>query len=881
MKATALSFLAILSLEVSASGQEPPTSSVPIPPAPSGLQPVRDLLTRLLPKHAGAFTIETIPPADGKDVFELESKDGKVILRGNSTLSQAVALNWYLKYICHCHVSLNGDQLNLPEQLPTVATRVRQVGWAQSRYFLNYCTFSYSMSWWDWAQWEKFIDWMALNGINQPLAVTGQEAVWQAVGRRFGMTDAEIDSFLAGPPYLPFQWMGCLDSHGGPLPKEWIPRHVELGKRILARERELGMTPVLQGFTGHVPEAIIATNPGSKAQQIHWIEFNTRMLDPQDPLFQKIGTAFIEEQTKLFGTDHLYAADSFIEMTPPSGDLTYLSNTGRAIYEGMAKADPKAVWLLQGWTFMNQAGFWKQDRIKAFLDAVPNERLLVLDLYCENTPVWNQTQGFYGKPWVWSFVYNFGNNTSIGGSGPLQRFNDLAAVRKHPLGQHVRGVGLMMEGYSHNPLIFDLMFELAWRDDVELQSWVRDYARFRYGKENADAQAAWETLRNTLYNRNSGGGGGRTVVTAFPSTHPGFTRYPAPALARTYRLLLDSNRELGATETYRHDLVNVARQALGNHAGDLNQQAISAFAAKDPAAFRQASAGFMELVRDLDELLATSDQFLLGAWLEDAKRWGATAAERAKLEWNARRILTLWGSGAQLRDYAWKEWSGMLTGFYGRRWEIFLQRQQEALDTGKPFDQAACQAELYRFENEWCQQRERHASQPKGDSIEVAQRLFVKYFADTPVIQNLTTGKPVTCSFSLPGMDASLANDGVIDTDSYWGTDTAKDKDAWWQVDFQNPTTVGRVVVVGYFGDHRHYGFMIEGSRDGTTWNMLADRRTNTEPSTKDGYACQFTPVEVRYLRLTLTGNSANTGRHLVEVMAFESPTPAAPIKGR
>ena len=45
---------------------------------------------------------------------------------------------------------------------------------------------------------------MALNGINQPLAVTGQEAVWQAVGRRFGMTDAEIEAFLAGPPYLPF-----------------------------------------------------------------------------------------------------------------------------------------------------------------------------------------------------------------------------------------------------------------------------------------------------------------------------------------------------------------------------------------------------------------------------------------------------------------------------------------------------------------------------------------------------------------------------------------------------------------------------------------------------------------------------------------------------
>ncbi|GAG47398.1 unnamed protein product, partial [marine sediment metagenome] len=72
------------------------------------------------------------------------------------------------------------------------------------------------MAWYDWSQWERLIDWMALNGINMPLSVTGQEAVWQAVCKRLGMSDGQIDEFLAGPPYLPFQWMGCLDGWGGP-----------------------------------------------------------------------------------------------------------------------------------------------------------------------------------------------------------------------------------------------------------------------------------------------------------------------------------------------------------------------------------------------------------------------------------------------------------------------------------------------------------------------------------------------------------------------------------------------------------------------------------------------------------------------------------------
>jgi hypothetical protein len=328
---------------------------------------------------------------------------------------------------------------------------------------------------------------------------------------------------------------------------------------------------------------------------------------------------------------------------------------------------------------------------------------------------------------------------------------------------------------------------------------------------------------------------------------------------------------LGKTETYRHDLVNVARQALSNHAGRLHAKTMAAYQAKDASAHRQASAEFLELISDIDELLATSDQFLLGSWLEDARRWGATDAERAKLEWNARRILTLWGTGAALRDYAWKEWSGLLTGFYGKRWEIFFHRQQEALVAGKPLEQAACDAELYRFENEWCQQTDRYPSKPKGDSITVAQRLFDKYMiGTTPTLQSLTTGKPVTCSFALPGMEAALANDGDLDTESYWGTDVSKDSAAWWSVDLEKPTKVGRVVVVGYYGDNRHYGFTVKGSLDGKTWEMLADRRDNTEPSMQAGYTCQFNSVEVRYLRVTMTGNSANTGRHLVEVMAFD-----------
>lgn len=49
------------------------------------------------------------------------------------------------------------------------------------RYYQNVCTHSYSFVWWDWARWERELDWMALNGINLALAWSGQEAIWQRV----------------------------------------------------------------------------------------------------------------------------------------------------------------------------------------------------------------------------------------------------------------------------------------------------------------------------------------------------------------------------------------------------------------------------------------------------------------------------------------------------------------------------------------------------------------------------------------------------------------------------------------------------------------------------------------------------------------------------
>lgn len=386
---------------------------------PAALQAVSSLLSRVLPRHAAQFELLLTPQPDEQphDVFSISATDhGRVQLSGSSAVALASALRWYLRHTARHAITPYGRPADLPDRLPLPAEPVTRSSRVRHRYFFNYCTFAYHTCWWSWQEWEPFIDWMAMSGVNMPLAITGQEAVWYNLLRSMGVEEREIAAFLPGPPYLPFFLMGCLDGFPGPLPKGWIEQRVTLQHKILARQRELGMTPVLCGFTGHVPAALQRLDPSLRTNTVDWCgHFRTSLLDPQHPRFRDIGTAFLREQQRLFGTDHLYSADPFIEMKPPSDDPQSLAEMARAIIRPMTDVDAQAVWVLQGWPFYFKRKFWRAPQVKGFLEAVPDGNLLVLDLSCEHVELWRETGAFAGKPWVWSIVHNFGGRMQLHG----------------------------------------------------------------------------------------------------------------------------------------------------------------------------------------------------------------------------------------------------------------------------------------------------------------------------------------------------------------------------------------------------------------------------------------------------------------------------------
>ena len=838
----------------------------------------RGLLERVLPERADDFRIEAIPKEGELDVFEIESADGRIVLRGSSGVAVASALNWYLRRQGLGSVSWQGRQLDLPSPLPPLERKVRIVSPFRYRYSLNFCAFSYSLAFFDWPRWERLIDWMALYGINMPLSVTGQEGVWRAVGHRFGLTDAELAEFLAGPAYLPFGWMGCLDGWGGPLPKSWIDSHVELQKKIVARERELGMTPVLQGFTGHVPPALRTKVPDAKFKQLpKWCNFPpTYFIDPLDPFFVEFGNAFVEEQTRLFGTDHLYASDTFIEMSPPSNDPAFLAAMGKAVYDGMRGADPEAKWVLQGWLFVNNPSFWKPPQARAMFGAVPDDRMILLDLACEARPVWSETDAFYGKPWLWCIIQDYGDVVSLHGGLP-RIAEGLEGAFRSPSRGKLSGMGFVQEGLGYSPVVYDLMTDLMWRPEApDLERWIDEYAGWRYGRPHPKAREAWRVLLQTLCRqsgRTTAHYCGRPSAPAGIPAAPGAPPYDPVDVAKAYDALLACADELGGVDAYRYDLVNVARQVLGELSGLYIQDVAAACATRDKARLRTTGAKLLELLRDVDKLLATREEFLLGRWIEDAKRWATNDEERRLYEWNARNQITLWGDrDSILHEYANKQWAGLVAGFYLPRWSMLIEALQAAIEEEQPFDADAWVRGMREWEDNWTHKTERYPDKPSGDSVAVARRLFEKYGGDLTdeSVPNLTTGKPVTCSAFLPPSGPERANDGRRrSTNRYWATDARTDPQAWWQVDLEEPTRVGRVQVVLYFGDVRHYGLTVETSLDGVVWDVAADLRENKQLSTREGIACRFEPRLTRYVRVTVTENSANTGRHLVEVLAF------------
>ncbi len=703
------------------------------------LSPAEALCQRIMGDKASQFEFVSVPDSSGTDRYTIESVGNKIRISGNSDIAMAVGLNRYLRDYCGTYVSwYAADPIELPEALPAVPEKTSGEAVADTRYFLNYCTFGYSMPYWKWNDWERMIDWMALNGVNMPLAISGQEAVWLKVWQDMGLERDSIMEYFTGPAYLPWHRMANVDKWDGPMPQSFLDNQVELQKQILARERELGMTPVLPAFAGHVPGALRNIYPEADIKAMsNWGGFDTEkygtfFINPCDSLYGEIQKKFLTAQTEMFGTDHVYTADPFNEMDVPEWSEEYLTQASRKIYESLVAVDPDMRWVESTWMFYYDRKHWTEPLIKAFLEAVPDDRLLLLDYYADKMPLWEGTEKFHNQPYLWCYLGNFGGNSALlGDMHEVERRIDKVFAEG---GEKLAGVGGTLEGLDLNPQLHEYMLSRAWRHDgmdSSADAWIESWAGMRGASQDARVAKAWKHLNDSIYNFYCFGSAG-PLINAKPCFE-GFNswttmtlyKYDNDTLFTIWKELIDAD----ATGTpHRFDVVNIGRQALANKFIGMRDSFTTAYNARDIAGMKNYAAQMDTLILDYDRLLATEPVFSFGKWVSDARDMGVDDAEKDYYERDARRIVTSWGTaGKNLNDYANRALSGLTRSFYRERWKQFTDAVIAAAEAGQDFDMEAFRSKLFDWEENWVSLHEEYPLSSGENAVAVAGELYDKY----------------------------------------------------------------------------------------------------------------------------------------------------------
>ncbi len=667
-----------------------------------GVEQARALAARLSPAVASKVEFKSIMADGGKDVFTLESRGGKVVIGGNSANSMAVGLNRYLNRYCKTTVSWYSDApLHLPKVLPDVPAPERVTARVPQRFFLNYCTWGYTMPFWQWRDWERFIDWMALNGVNLPLAITGQEAVWYNVWTSLGMSDKQVRDYFTGPAYLPWHRMANIDGWCGPLPKEWLDGQTALQQRIVERERALNMRPVLPAFAGHVPGALRELFPDADIQALgSWAGFDeqyrTCFLNSEDPLYSRIQRLFLEEQTRLFGTDHIYGIDPFNEVDPPSFEPEYLNKVSKHIYESLTAVDPQAEWLQMAWFLYYQRKDYTQERTRAMLTGVPQGKMTMLDYYCEYKEMWREHEGFYGQPFIWCYLGNFGGNTNV--QGRVKEAGQRIERALAECGDNLVGIGSTLEGLDVQQFPYEYILEKAWDYAKTDEQVVNELADRHAGCESQPVRDAWRLLYDSVLDITPA-----NFAAPLPCSYPTLgkenrpVKYKPDELLAVWDLLLAQDKV--STDAMTIDLIWVGRQLLGDLFMTEKQAMDKAYEQRDKTAFYAHSDLLYEILSDLDILGSFHPQATLGHWLQQARDLGKSPQVKDYYEMNARRLITTWGGS--LNDYACRNWNGLMWDYYAKRWENYIRELTVALLSGKDFDEAHYRAITDKFQERW------------------------------------------------------------------------------------------------------------------------------------------------------------------------------------
>lgn len=595
------------------------------------------LLERVAPWLSNHITFKVIN-AD-KDMFRIKSNNNEIIIEASSPSAASMAIHYYLKNYCHQSLALMGSNLKSLSYIPQVQKDVEKSASVIYRHGLYHCTFNYSASFWEWDQWEKLIDWLALEGVNQMFALVGNEIIEQEVLRKMGFPEKEIMTYLNGPAYTNWRLLGSMEGWGGPYQQGMINRQCKLQQQILQRLQELGIEPIMQGFSGLVPNYFHELYPNSKTiYQGTWAGGIKRpiLLDSHDSLYKKYSTLFYETSYKYYGKHKFYSFDLFHEGGIVS-DID-LARTANDAMKAMRRNNPQSIWIMQAWE--GQRNFPEGTPPNIFINNLTKDAIMVLDIYNDCDNAWELRNGFNQTPWSWGVLSNMGNKTGM--YGKLDRFAiEFFRALNSSAGKTLAGMGINPEGIENNPVVFDFIYDLPWNgkeQQVNVNEWLQQYVYYRYGINSPSLQKAWQLLHQTVYNSHieKHQGPSESIFLAKPSENVksvstwGTVKifYDPVLLEKAAEAMLEVAPELKKNSAYQYDLVDVVRQVNANRGKVLYDSMIVAYKQKNILNFDKYSSSFKKLLLQQDKMLNSQPDFRLSKWLQRARDFGKTEDEK-------------------------------------------------------------------------------------------------------------------------------------------------------------------------------------------------------------------------------------------------------------
>ena len=815
------------------------------------------------------------------DYYELNMVDGKVHIKGNDGVSLASGVNDYYKNYCHVMISEQANQTKMPEAIVPVEGTIRRETPYKVRYAFNYCTLDYTFAFFDEEAFQKEYDWLALSGVNVVLDLAGQEAVWIRFLMNFGYSFDEAKDWLSGPSYYAWQFMDNLEIFGGPIPDGWITDRLNMARENQRWKRSLGMDTVLQGYAGMVPTNFAEYQDVDILKQGGWCGLDRPdMIRTDGELYDQYAGLFYEAQEWAFGdTTDYYAADPFHEGGIRPSDLSDATISAEVL-ESLLRYDSDAVWMVQAWwsnptnDLLKGMGEYRQDHV------------MILDLTGLEAPKWNSTAygdtvlesaEFNGTDWVWCMLENYGGNPSM--DGQLAKIaHDIPAAYQEA--QHMKGIGIISEATYDNPVIYDLIFDMAWTEETQdIDGWLDDYVLRRYGAYSMSAREAWDLLEQTVYHRS---GNTAQVMAALPE-NVGRTSLPynPQLLERAFELLLEDFDLLSASEAYRYDLTEIMRQMVNNYAVRQYNNVIDAYEAGDLETFRIEKAKFLNAFDVCDLIQGTQQDQLAGEWIGKAEDWAIRYDDFAWdcLTMNAKALITTWAGAASasaLPDYAYRNYQGMMIDLYKARWERLLDERERYLIDQDPIE-TWNQGNYFHFYWQWVMNTPEYTRKADNSPVhiyEVAQRLL----SECSVIEelpenegNLAMNKPIEASREVNsggsgGGYAMYANDGTLD--SYWDGGPWEER-PWIIVNLGRSYDIGSVQVCAYASGSRYYQFEVYVSEDGEEWTLIGAKEDEAVETNEGTTFTISAPCMARYVRVIGTFNNQNEAFHIRELRVY------------